>query len=184
MERTGPSPRPALAPSQIQDISALAAQFVSAQRSLHLDKSSPLDAGHCAALTPFFSAEALDRARFAVLGHRLPIPPFYPSLKAMGFLELPDFSRLPAMTFVDVIVFQERMTTAVLFHEMVHVVHYHQLGLKSFCERYVKGFLEAGTFEHIPLEAQAFELAARFESRGQSFSVDEEVRRGIASGKI
>ena len=53
--------------------------------------------------------------------------------------------------------------SALLFHECVHVVQYHLLGLDEFMLRYVLGWAENGrSYNHIPLEVYAYELETRY----------------------
>lgn len=68
---------------------------------------------------------------------------------------------------------------SLLFHELVHVVQYSLLGLDSFVEQYVLGWVQSGgTYEHIPLERLAFDLEGRYTSQAHVFfSVEVEVRR-------
>ena len=58
--------------------------------------------------------------------HALPIT-------QMGFepAALPDFAHMTAITFVDTVLSHETFTDRLLFHELVHVVQYKQLGMRS-----------------------------------------------------
>jgi len=72
-----------------------------------------------------------------------------------------------------------------LFHELVHVEQYRQLGIPRFAELYVLGFLNGGDYDHIPLERNAYELGGRYESNpAQQFSVADEVARWLAEGRF
>lgn len=103
----------------------------------------------------------------------------------MGFKNLPDQSVMGAITFCDVVVFHEPFTDGLLFHELVHVEQYHQLGIPQFSELYVQGFLNGGSYEAIPLEINAYALERRFESDShRAFSVEDEVRRWAADGRL
>jgi hypothetical protein len=83
------------------------------------------------------------------------------------------------------VVSHEEFSDELLFHELVHVVQYAQLGSKEFSVRYVNGFIKSGSYEGIPLEKQAHELDARFSAdKNQPFSVAEEVRSWIEAGKL
>ena len=97
-------------------------------------------------------------------------------LESLGFTNLPDFSAMAAITFNDVIVSHEPLTFQLLFHELVHVEQYRQLGIERFSELYVRGFLEGGSYEAIPLEVNSYGLEGGFrKSRHRGFSVEEEV---------
>ena len=72
-----------------------------------------------------------------------------------------------------------------LFHELVHVVQYSQLGLHEFAAKYVTRFLTGGSYEAIPLEMNAYELDARFASAPlNGFSVETEVQAWTDAGKF
>lgn len=44
----------------------------------------------------------------------------------------------------------------------IHVEQYHQLGVITFSDLYVRGFLNGGGYEGIPLERNAYLLGARY----------------------
>jgi hypothetical protein len=112
-------------------------------------------------------------------------PDFYPVLKELGFNNLPDQSTMAAITFSDVVVSHEPFSNALLFHELVHVEQYRQLGIPPFSELYVRGFLNGGSYDAIPLEVNAYTLGGRFEQNPtRQFSVEEEVRRWVVESKF
>jgi hypothetical protein len=115
----------------------------------------------------------------------LPIQDFYPMLRSLGFNNLPDQSTMGAITFCDVVVSHEPFSNGLLFHELVHVEQYRQLGIPRFSELYVRGFLNGGSYEAIPLEVNAYTLGRRFESDPRRmFSVEDEVGRWAAEGRL
>jgi hypothetical protein len=65
------------------------------------------------------------------------------------------------ITFQDVVVHVEPLTTPLLFHELIHAVQYKHLGLSGFAKHYGHGFLTGGSYEEIPLEKQAYGLEER-----------------------
>jgi hypothetical protein len=76
-------------------------------------------------------------------------------------------------------------SNGVLFHELVHVEQYRQLGIPRFAELYVRGFLSGGSYEAIPLEVNAYSLGGQFESHPhQLFSVPDEVGKWVTAGKF
>jgi len=76
-------------------------------------------------------------------------------------------------------------TDALLFHELVHVEQYRQLGIPRFAELYARGFLRGGGYDGIPLEVNAHTLGGRYESNpAQQFAVTDEVRRWITEGRF
>lgn len=127
----------------------------------------------------FFDAATLNAARTLVLnGERLQNPPFHGLLKPLGFSNVPRLSQVSAVTFGNVIVSHRPFSRALLFHELVHVEQYRQLGIPRFAKLYVRGFVLRGAYRGIPLEANAYALGGQFEA-GQRFSVPEEVNRWI-----
>ena len=90
-----------------------------------------------------------------------------------------------AITFGDVVVAHEPFTDGLLFHELVHVEQYRQLGIPQFSNLYVRGFLTGGGYEGIPLERNAYGLGARFEANPrQRFSVADEVSEWVRNGRF
>ena len=140
-------------------------QYITAQRGKYTQRAVPLSAQQRAPLEPFFAPEVLNGVRVLVLhGERVPNPEFYPMLRGLGFKNLPDQSAMGAITFGDVVVSHEPFSDGLLFHELVHVEQYHQLGIPRFSELYVQGFLNGGSYEAIPLEVNAYTLEGRFEA--------------------
>lgn len=176
---------PQLSPEQIEQVSGLVAEYIGAQRQRFSPQAAPLAAAQRAAMDGFFTPQVLDAARVLVLrGVRVENPLFYPVLAGMGFTDLPDFSGMAAITFSDVVASHEPFTDGLLFHEIVHVEQYRQLGIPRFAELYVRGFLRGGGYDGIPLEVNAYTLAARFERNPQQrFAVTNEVRRWITEGR-
>lgn len=92
---------------------------------------------------------------------------------------------MAAITFANVVVSHEPLSDGLLFHELVHVEQYRQLGIERFAELYVRGFLAGGGYDSIPLEVNAYTLGAHYEAEPQrAFSVADEVREWVASGKF
>jgi hypothetical protein len=88
-------------------------------------------------------------------------------------------------TFSDVVVSHEPFSDGLLFHELVHVEQYRQLGVVRFSELYVCGFLNGGSYEAIPLEANAYTLGGRFEQDpARHFSVTDEVRGWLGEDRF
>jgi hypothetical protein len=172
-----------LPPAMMSQLTAMVESYISESRAKYALQASPLNEAQRAAVQPFFSAEILDSARLCVLrGARVPNPSMYSMAKLMGIRNLPDFSDMAAITFVDVIVSHEEFTDDLLFHELVHAVQYAQLGINEFAARYVNGFIQGGSYEEIPLEKNAYGLEGRFSANpGQPFSVADEVRQWSAT---
>jgi hypothetical protein len=179
-------PIPRLTPEQIATVSVLVSQYISTQREKYAPRAIPMSAPQKAALKGFFSAEVLDGTRLLVLkGERVVNPDFYPMLRSLGFNNLPDQSTMGAITFSDVVVSHEPFSNGLLFHELLHVEQYRQLGIPRFSELYVRGFLNGGSYDAIPLEVNAYTLGGRFEvNPARQFSVAEDVRRWVVEDKF
>src|SRR5260370_42261313 len=113
---------PPLTPDQIAYFARQVAQYISSQRIAYLTAAAPIERDHRDPLAPFFPDGLLTGARLAVVAQPIANPSFYPALRQIGFDNLPDFSTMAAITFVDVVVSHVQVTRALLFHEMVHVV--------------------------------------------------------------
>ena len=172
---------PQLTREQIAKVSGLVAQYITTQRERFSPQAAPLAQAQRETMAGFFLPQALDAARVFVLrGTRVENPPFYPMLVGMGFSNLPAFSKMAAITFCDVVVWHEPFMDGLLFHELVHVEQYRQLGIPRFSELYVRGFLSGGGYDGIPLEVNAYALGRQFEGNPrQQFSVADEVARCV-----
>lgn len=181
-------PLPPLSAAQIDGIVQKVAAYIGQQRQMYRPGAVPLTLGQQKAMHPFFPKPALDATGLlAPTGRRVTNPPFYSELIKMGFeaASLPNFAHMAAITFVDTVVSHEPFTDRLLFHELVHVVQYQKLGLPEFAAKYVRGFLNGGSYEAIPLEMNAYELDARFAaSPRNAFSVADEVQGWIDAGKL
>jgi hypothetical protein len=179
---------PKLNPAQIQRVIQRVADYIERQRQTYRPIAVVLDPNKLAAMRPFFPASTLEAARLEVLaGNWVSNPPFYGELVRMGFEagSLPNFAFMTAITFVDTVVSHEPFTNSVLFHELVHVVQYQKLGLIEFATKYVRGFLDGGSYEAIPLEMNAYELEARFAAEPpKPFSAADDVQAWIDAGRF
>lgn len=168
---------PELSAGQIQEVSILVANYIQTQRQNYAAQAVNVPGNLRLQVNPFFRFDVLNTTRVVVLeNERVGNPEFYPMLQALGFTNLPDFGGMAAITFHDVIVSHEALTPALLFHELVHVEQYRQLGVDRFAELYVKGFLEGGCYEAIPLELSAYGLEGKFrKAPHRGFSVEQAV---------
>ena len=169
-------PSPQLTAEQIAEVSSLVAGYITAQRDKALPLAIPLSPEQRASMDGFFLPQVLDTRLLVLTESRLVNPPFYVPLRRMGFTNLPNFATMAAVTFCDVVVLHQPFSDRLLFHELVHVEQYRQLGIPRFAELYVRGFLSGGGYDGIPLEINAYELGGRFERSPQMrFSVADEV---------
>jgi hypothetical protein len=173
-------------PTRSPQVSGFVAQYISTQREKYSPGAIPLSAQQKATIDGFFSPGLLAGTRLLLLrGERVGNPDFYPMLRSFGFKNLPDQSTMGAITFSDVVVSHEPFSIGLLFHELVHVEQYRQLGIPRFSEFYVRGFLNGGSYQAIPLEVNAYTLGGRFESDPRRmFSVEDEVGRWAAEGRF
>lgn len=134
----------------------------------------------------FFSVALLEQVKVVgLVGRRVANPPFYPKAKEMGFANLPDVAHKESVTFLDTLVFNERITERNLFHALVHAAQVRVLGIYQFADLFVRGFLRTKSYSMVPLKAQAFELDMRFAAdREGSFSVEEEVLRWLMENRL
>ncbi len=175
---------PTLTPAQVDKVSSWVADYIETQRHKYRPIAYFVPYIHTECLVPFFPEEVLATTSVLNLEEQLSNPPFYKDLVSFGLRDLPDFSQMTAVTFVDVVVSQEVFTPELLFHEFVHVVHYRQLGVERFARLYVEGFLKGGSYEKIPLERNAYALQSRFESSpNERFSVEDEVATWLQEGR-
>jgi hypothetical protein len=155
--------------------------YLREQRDRHYIAGEPVNAQHKAIMQPFFPAGVLDRVRVVELGGvRISNPPFYSDAKALGIVNLPQVTHMASLTFIDVVVFNDRITDRDLFHGLVHAVQFQILGPERYTRAFVDGFLRAGSHFSVPLEAHTFSLETRFvQNPGDGFSVEEQVRAWV-----
>jgi hypothetical protein len=177
---------PTLPPAFVAQVSELVSQYIAAQRDTYVSRAFHLSPQQRAATEPFVSHNLLDEVRVLVLtGERVANPDFYPMLQAAGFENLPDQSQMAAITFSDCVVAHVALPDGLLFHELVHVEQYRQLGIPQFADLYLKGFLSGGGYYQIPLEQNAYSVGERFEENtARYFSVAEEVAQWISEGRF
>jgi len=176
---------PKLSEEQALDISASISAYIREQRERYFPSGTALSAQRKAIMLPYFPAALLSRIRVVELeGDCIPNPPFYSKALDLGFSNLPSFSQMESLTFLDVAVFNERITDSTLFHGLVHAVQFQILGLQRYSDLLVRGFLRTNAHFAVPLEAHAFALESKFARNGSaSFSVEEQIRLWIREGR-
>ena len=164
-----------------------AGHWIESQRAQHRVYADPLPDTTLAALSGFFEKGTLDRTRIRHVPG-IENPPFYKEFEEAGEAFPLDFTVWAAITFGDVILVNGEQVPgppshSVVFHEMVHVVQYDELGIHEFTRRYVTPFVQSRfNYMSIPLETVAFDLQGRFEERsGNPFSAEEEIRSRISA---
>ena len=163
---------------QIQKAIVWFTSYLRSEREGYYAIGRPLDSGLRERMDGYFEAELLDRVRVLELrDRRVANPWFYPIAREEGVRHLPDITHKAAVTFLDVVVFNEKLTSRDLFHGLVHAAQVSELGLDVFVELFVRGFLRARSYFLVPLKAQAFSLDAKFAANpSERFSVEEEIR--------
>jgi hypothetical protein len=177
---------PILPEELIVQLSGLVADYIATQRNKYFHAAIPLSTDQRTAMAGFFTPQLLDETRLLVLREeRVANPDFYPMLRLAGFDDLPDQSTMAAVTFADCVVSHGPFTDALLFHELVHVEQYWQLGVPRFADLYLRGFLNGSGYFGIPLERNAYALGEQYEMNpvGQ-FSVTDEVARWISEDRF
>lgn len=161
------------------------AQYLREERALYLRVCEPLAANWKTAVQSYFPRSLLDTVRIVTLeGARIPPPPFYAEAAAMSSGAFPDFVHLASVTYIDIIVFNGAIAPRTLFHGLVHAQQMASLGLEQYVGLYVRGFLKTRSWITIPLEAQVFNLEARFVmTPPELFSVEEEVKLWAGQGR-
>jgi hypothetical protein len=152
--------------------------YLREQRDRHYAVGEPLSAEHKALMRPFFSPGILDRVRVVELGGaRISNPAFYSDAKALGIVNLPQIPHMASLTFIDVVVFNDRITQRDLFHGLVHAVQFQILGPERYTRAFVEGFLRTNSHYSVPLEAHTFSMESKFaQNPTEGFSVEEQVR--------
>lgn len=165
-------------------VSGVAAYF-GGERKLYFPHSEPLTDGPREILKPYFSSTILNKVKTVVLHEaRIPPPPFYAEALRMTGGKFPDFVHMASVTYVDVIVFHDKIEPRALFHGMVHVAQIEILGFERYVDLYVRGFVKNLSWLAIPLEDQAYKLDARFaEGPAVTFSVEDEIRQWMNEGR-
>ncbi len=165
--------------SFLPSIAGKTRDWIVAQRAANVGDARPLTNDERSRFSDYFGAEALSAARIKHI-ERIENPPFFASVvQQAAFFGIHiqfDFGSAAGITFEDCILVKDvGPPIDLLFHEMVHVEQYRQLGAEKFALAYVQGMVTAKfIYEQIPLEAVAFEMTARFTS-GKTFSVTDEL---------
>ncbi len=164
---------------QIVEAATRVVSYLREQRERYLNTARPLANHQKALMWPYFSAPLLESIKIVELKgkERVANPSFYEEYRALGFVNLPEVTHMQSLTFLDVIVFNERFAERSLFHGLVHAVQFEVLGLERYAELFVRSFVNTRLHFSVPLEAHAFSLESRFVAKPASrFSVEEQVR--------
>jgi hypothetical protein len=174
-----------LSEERIAEAIELVSSYLRDQRELYFHSAAPLTQYQKALMWPYFSPSLLEQVRVVELnGQRVPNPPFYAEARALGFANLPELTHMHSLTFLDVVVFNEKVSERCLFHGLVHAVQFDVLGLERYCRLFVRGFINTRLHFSVPLEAHAFSLESKFmTSPAHRFSVEDQIRLWVRQGR-
>lgn len=189
LENNVPQAEPATPPShptpeQVAQAVGWLSSYLHTEREHYLPASGELGADLKASMLPYFSAALLDKMRVVELqGARVEVPAFFAQARAFGF-DPPEITHMDSLTFLDVLVFNQRVTERALFHGLVHAAQIQYLGLERYAELWIRSFIKTRTHFTVPLEVHAFSLASKFlRPSGEEFSVEESVLEWIGAGR-
>ena len=170
---------------QVAEAIARFAGYLQSERDGYYPSGKPLRGDTLKLIEGYFSASVMQKVRvLELLNQRVANPWFYPIAKANGMQHLPDLPHQTAVTFVDVIVFNEKLTTRDLFHGLVQVTQIEMMGLDEFASLFVHSLWRAKSYFLVPLKAHAFSLDAKFATHPlRRFSVEDEVRSWWKTGR-
>jgi hypothetical protein len=171
--------------AEIQKAVGWFTSYLTSERECHYSSGRHLETEWREMMGGYFEPALLDQVRVVELtDRRLENPWFYPCAKEKGTRNLSDMVHKAAVTFLDVVVFNGKISSRDLFHGLVHVAQVHVMGLTEFSELFVRGFLRARSYFLAPLKAHAFALDARFAALpGVRFAVEAEVREWWRDGR-
>ena len=174
-----------LSEERVLEAVSLVCAYLREQRERYLPSGVSLTRDLKAAMWPYFSPALLDKVRIVQLnGERVPYPSFYAEARALGFANLPEIAHLSSLTFLDVLVFNEKLIERSLFHALVHAVQFQVLGLERYSELFVRSFVNTKLHFTVPLEAHAFSLESKFfQPAAERFSVEQQVRLWAEQGR-
>jgi hypothetical protein len=159
--------------------------YLREERERYRPQGRSLTENERALFGPFFPQEVLDQVRVVALcGQRIENPHFYLEAMMLGLTHLPDMTHKASATFLDVIVFNEPVTSRAMFHALVHAAQVHVLGERFFSELFAREVLRVRSYSLVPMKAQAFALDVRFAAHPErAFSVEAEIRAWLDEGR-
>jgi hypothetical protein len=159
------------------DISALQTRLPAIRKWIdtlveeHRPAARPLASFGFTRLAHYFDAETLKRASVIEVDI-VPKPP----LTALGLHQFSDFEQLNSagLTYGDIyfVVRARANDESLHFHELVHTIQWHNLGVDRFILAYALGHLAGGGYENNPLEEIAHTLEGIFTREPRLFRVE------------
>jgi hypothetical protein len=181
----GPIDRQHCEESDVRKAIDWCAEYLRSEREEYYPIGEPLLGEWRELMDGYFAPALLDQVRILELvDERVANPWFYPKAREKGFHQLPDITHKAAVTFLDVVVFNERIGSRDLFHGLVHAAQMKVLGMTEFTQLFVTGFLRARSYFLVPMKAHAFALDARFAANpGVRFRVEDEILAWWQAGR-
>src|SRR4051812_23246650 len=131
---------PPLPSVMVEKFGSMAAAYIREQHVRYASRAVLLNARQRQVVENLFRDDLLESVRVVVLeGERVHEPKFLAQLGRVA-LGLPNAESTAAITFDNVLVAHGAFSMSLLFHELVHVEQYRQLGIDRFAELYVRGF--------------------------------------------
>ncbi len=180
-----------LTPAEIERLETGLSEWVRDERDRHRDRALPLSSAQRRLFEPYFSRSVLDGARIAVV-ERFRNPEVFRLFDRLGEPYPLDLAHASGLALIDTILVAGPVarngaarfepSEGLLFHELVHLTQYEELGFEEYMRRYVAGWArEDFEYRRIAQERQAYALTVRFlrarRSETESFQVPAEVRR-------
>lgn len=132
-------------------------------------------------LSEYFPKAILTEARYVAVD-KVPVPPLAKlGLSAPEFLQFEQMEAL-GITYRSTFFVQKQAvrSEALFFHEMIHVVQWHELGPEGFLKKYAAGLFANG-YRGSPLEVMAYAAEEHFTNTNEVFDaaryVKDELRR-------
>jgi len=151
--------------------------WIDSALAAHAAQARPLAAYRFPRLPAFYSPRLLAAAKVVEVS-RVPVPP----LSALGLPEFAPFESgdYTGITYKDTYFVRAAEATreSLHFHELVHVVQWHHLGVDRFLIAYAIGLLQHG-YDNSPLEVVARQFQAHFDGGGRPGDVESAVRRHL-----
>ncbi len=156
-----------------QEKLSLFRQWMDETLTRHARLAKPTAAFEFDRLARYFTTTLLEKT-YVVVVRELPLPPF----KGLGLEELEGLGAAPAaaITYRNFyFIHPDCVGDEVLhFHELIHVIQWHELGVNGFLLAYAHGLLTVGYLEN-PLEVQAGLHERRFRETDEPYDVSNVV---------
>jgi hypothetical protein len=159
------------------DIARLA-KWVRDLQTAHYPQAVPVQMFGFPRLSQVWEQATLARTRVVIVanGASLPVPP----AELLPGMPVADFADMDGITFGDLYFVRDSQKgrEPLHFHEIVHVVQWHLLGVDRFLEVYLSELLRAG-YRQNRLEQMAYDLEAQFASGRLSHKVETHIKNEL-----